>query len=72
MNLTYTKNKKTLHIITCDMHSTVEVFGDPDNACYEWLIRTKGVIEKHSDCAYGHDAIALKDGLNEYFSFWDK
>jgi hypothetical protein len=54
------------------MHSTVEVFGDPDNASYEWLIRTKGVIEAHSNCAYGHDAIALRDGLNEYFSFWDK
>lgn len=65
--LHYTQNVRTLHTIDVDMDVTVEVFGDPENGAYEWLIRRLGVVEMHSDAGYGICAIALRDGLNAFF-----
>ena len=67
--LHYTPPVRTVHTIDVDYGDvTVEVFGDPENGAYEWLIRRDGKIEKHSDCGYGQAAIALRDGLNAYFN----
>lgn len=66
--LHYSTPVRTVHTIDVDFPDiTVEVFGDPENGAYEWLIRRAGKIEKHSDCGYGQAAIALRDGLNAYF-----
>jgi hypothetical protein len=66
--LHYSQDVKTLHVLHVDMDVTVETFGDPNNGSYEWLIREHGVVTKHSDCGYGQDALALRDGLNEWFN----
>jgi hypothetical protein len=43
----------------------IEVVGDPDNGCYEWIHRDEnGKILKHSDSGYGMTTVALRDGLN--------
>ncbi len=66
--LHYSRNVRTLHVIDVDCDVTVEVFGDPDNGAYEWLIRRNGHIIEHSDCGYGQGAIALRDGLDTYYA----
>jgi hypothetical protein len=42
----------------------------PDNgwpgAAYEWVVVSRGKVEKHSDVGYGSPSIALRDGLT-YF-----
>ena len=40
--------------------SCIGVFGDPDNASYEWFVWTKETL-RHSDCGYGDSSIALFD-----------
>lgn len=67
MVLHYTNDKATLHSISVDRDAVVEVFGDPDNASYEWRIVVRGVVEQHSDDGYGVAAIALQRGLNAYY-----
>lgn len=66
--LRYTTPVRAVHTIDVDYPDVVEVFGDPENAAYEWLVRRNGQIEKHSDCGYGQAAIALRDGLNAYYN----
>jgi hypothetical protein len=66
MKLDYTENKRTVYVVACGLGETVEVFGDPENASYEWLIRKDGEIECHSNDGYGDDSIALMKGLIEY------
>lgn len=39
------------------------VFGDGDNAAYEWFIWSNGVLDT-SDVAFGSPTIALRDALN--------
>lgn len=62
----YTENRKTLHSIPVGMTDLVEVVGDPDNAAYEWLVRTPDGVREHSDVAYGSPEVALRDGLIAY------
>lgn len=65
--LHYSHNVRTLFSVDVDVDVTVEVFGDPENGAYEWLIREHGTVTQHSDCGYGQSAIALRDGLNVWF-----
>lgn len=53
--------------LTLDDGEVLEVFGDPDSACYEWLLRAGDTVLKHSDCGYGIPGIALRDGLLAYY-----
>jgi hypothetical protein len=64
----FTINKEVLYSLKVGMsEDCVEVVGDPDNGCYEWIIRTlEGVLE-HSDCGYGMPSVALRDGLIAYY-----
>lgn len=64
MVLKYTSDIATLHRIDVDGCRVVEVFGDPNNASYEFRIIRDGVIEHHSDDGYGMPAVALRDGIN--------
>jgi len=62
----YSRVTHELCIVDVDVASEVVIVGDPNNGCYEWLIRTRGVIETYSDVAYGDSSIALRDGLIAY------
>lgn len=42
------------------------VFGDGENAAYEWFVWRGGRLE-HSDAAYGHVEAALRDVLVNLF-----
>ena len=48
--------------VRVDSSTTVRVIGDPESACYEWIIDYAGHAD-HSDSAYGDATIALRDGL---------
>lgn len=64
ISLDYTKDVKTLLSIQVDMGMTLEVFGEPDAANYEWrLVLDNGLVEQHSNVGYGVPAVALRDGL---------
>lgn len=41
------------------------VFGDGDNASYEWFLWTDGKRLETSDCGYGSPHSALRDVLNK-------
>lgn len=42
----------------------LEVVGDPDNGCYEWIHRDEnGKILKFSNKGYGSCSVAMRDGL---------
>lgn len=44
----------------------IEVYGDPENAWYEWRIVVAGRIERDTkDQGYGSPEIALRDALIE-------
>lgn len=62
----YTNNVQVILSIDVGMQDSVDVIGDPDNASYEWMIRTPKGITEHSDCAYGQVSVALRDGLIAY------
>lgn len=69
LHFKYTANdehRKTLHHIDIDMTRTLEVVGDPEMGCYEWMILEGGNVLAHSDCGYGSPDIALRDGLIYY------
>lgn len=53
--------------IPLDDDDVLEVVGDPDNACYEWVIAAGDRIKRYSDCGYGCSALALRDGLIAYY-----
>ncbi|PAB33101.1 hypothetical protein CC202_09435 [Pseudomonas savastanoi] len=66
--LKYTTDVCTFLTVECDSGFSIEVFGDGDNATYEWrIVSEKGYVEQHSNCAYGMCAIALRDGLIAYY-----
>lgn len=56
-----------VHAVETEADTRVVVFGDPQNASYDWGIERKGKIEQHSDCAYGTPYAALRDGLIAYW-----
>lgn len=62
----YTTNCQTVHVIPAGMDDRVEVVGDPENGCYEWVIYTPAGVREHPDAAYGSPEIALRDGLLAY------
>lgn len=62
----YTNCRALVLAVGVDMEVAVEVVGDPENACYEWVIRRGASVEKHSDVGYGSSDIALRDGLIAY------
>lgn len=57
----YTTNCQTVHVIPAGMDDRVEVVGDPENGCYEWVIYTPAGVREHSDAAYGSPVEALRD-----------
>jgi hypothetical protein len=65
--LHYTAPKCLYHCIWLGREQGQEsycgVFGDGDNASYEWFIWRKGQLET-SDCGYGMIDIALREALN--------
>ncbi|TCV51397.1 hypothetical protein [Pseudomonas sp. 460] len=70
LNLRFTTDVRTLDACKLDLDSgvTAEVFGDPENASYEWrLVHANGMVEQHSDCGYGVPAIALRDALVVFY-----
>jgi len=54
-----------LHQLELDHVTTLGVFGDPDNACYEWFIWGGEGNLQTSDRQYGMTLAALRDVLNE-------
>ncbi|EPJ7985036.1 hypothetical protein VNPA120661_43410 [Pseudomonas aeruginosa] len=70
LNLRFTTDVRTLDTCRLDLASgvTAEVFGDPENASYEWrLVHANGLVEQHSDCGYGVPAIAMRDALVTFY-----
>lgn len=70
LNLHFTTDVRTLDTCRLDLESgvTAEVFGDPENASYEWrLVHANGLVEQHSDCGYGIPAIAMRDALVTFY-----
>lgn len=70
LNLRFTTDVRTLNACKLDLDSgvTAEVFGDPENASYEWrLVHANGMVEQHSDCGYGVPAIAMRDALLVFY-----
>ncbi|MFA6309949.1 MAG: hypothetical protein WCV99_00650 [Sterolibacterium sp.] len=65
-NFRYTTNRQTVHVIPAGMDDRVEVVGDPESGCYEWVIYTPAGVREHSDAAYGSPEMALRDGLISY------
>lgn len=64
--LRITKDVRTLDRYLLDLEEgvTAEVFGDPENASYEWrLVHANGLVEQHSDCGYGIPGVAMRDAL---------
>ena len=59
-------NEITVHVIAVGMVDHVVVVGDPDNASYEWLIRTPNGERERSNSNYGSPEAALRDGLTAY------
>lgn len=55
-----------LHSIPLGMQDRVDVVGDPENVCYEWVIFRAGQEAEHSDAAYGSPEAALRDGLSAW------
>lgn len=66
LNLHITNDVRTLDRYRLDLEEgiTVEIFGDPENASYEWrLVHANGLVEQHSDCGYGLPVVAMRDAL---------
>jgi hypothetical protein len=67
----YSAPLKVLQEISVDMYVTLLVVGDPDNACYEWVIVSNDDAPKprptqYSNLGYGMSCDALRDGLIAY------
>lgn len=64
MVLKFTDDVTTFHRVNVD-NQVVEVFGDGDNASYEFrILGADGSLHFESNVGYGLLAIALRDGLN--------
>lgn len=62
--LHYTDPVGLYYCVPIDIESYCGVFGDGDNAAYEWFVWHEGVL-RTSDDAYGSPDIALRYGLNQ-------
>ena len=64
---TYTSPTALCRTICVDRDRYLDVVGDPANISYEWVLRdTTGEVLHHSDCGYGGEIVALRDGLIAY------
>lgn len=63
----YTGACVEIHRVSVGIHEDVIAVGDPDSAAYEWVVVRGDEVLSHSDVAYGSPAVALRDGLIEYF-----
>jgi hypothetical protein len=61
-NLRYTDAKAVYFCLGLWGEACCGVFGDGDNAAYEWFVWQDGKLET-SDCAYGSSTVALRDAL---------
>lgn len=59
----YTATPVLLTTVHVDLHIDLHIVGDPHDGGYEWVIVNRGNVEQHSDCGYGMQSIALRDGL---------
>ncbi|MHB8241779.1 MAG: hypothetical protein ACYDHN_07285 [Solirubrobacteraceae bacterium] len=62
--LHYTAAVDLYHCISVGLDVLCGVFGEGDNAAYEWFVWREGVLET-SDVAYGSPEVALRDVLNQ-------
>ena len=60
--LHYTDAAALYHCLSWWADACCGVFGDGDNAAYEWFVWQDGKLET-SDCAYGSSTVALRDAL---------
>jgi hypothetical protein len=60
--LHYTGAVAIYHCLSLWADACCGVFGDGDNAAYEWFVWQDGKLET-SDCAYGSPTVALRDAL---------
>lgn len=58
----------TMYTIPVGMQDSIEVIGLPDEASYEWLLRTPTGIQHQSRFGYGAPEVALRDGLIFYLN----
>jgi hypothetical protein len=58
-NLRYTDAKAVYFCLGLWGEACCGVFGDGDNAAYEWFVWQDGKLET-SDCAYGSSSVALR------------
>ena len=64
---TYTEPTAKCRTICVARDLYLDVVGDPANISYEWVLRdAAGSVLHHSDCGYGDDVVALRDGLIAY------
>ena len=64
---TYTEPTAKCRTICVARDLYLDVVGDPANVSYEWVLRdAAGTILHHSDCGYGGEIVALRDGLIAY------
>jgi hypothetical protein len=62
--LKYTSPECVYHIIWLGSEAYCGVFGDGDNALYEWFFLQNGVLTT-SNVGYGNTAAPLRDALTE-------
>lgn len=62
----YTAPRLVIHSIPVGVLDHVDVVGDPEMACYEWVVLRDHQVATHSDAGYGSPEAALRDGLIKY------
>jgi hypothetical protein len=68
VRLRYTNSVAIYHYFALGLEGAdCGVFGDGDNAAYEWFVWRNGVVET-SDVAYGSPEIALRDVLAKVYA----
>jgi len=65
-HLKYTNDVKTYYSFEVDFDTFVEVIGDGDNGCYEWIIRDGDEIVEYSNIGWGDMTTPLRDALCVY------
>lgn len=61
-----TTSMKTILSVPVGMKDFVDVLSEPENAWYEYQIRTPAGVAKMSELGYGSPEAALSDGLIEF------
>jgi hypothetical protein len=64
--LAHTVPRNVVQIEHVGPSTRLYVFGDPENATYEWaIVDAHGNVQSYSNKGYGDSTIALRDGLIE-------